>query len=363
MKRINMNSKKGFTLVEIMCTIAIVITLLSVTVVGVTDHLNNAKTAATIVSLNYKKLDQIDGEAFGDPEGHSASAVTIDDSSTPAVADTANSGNKISTGSQVDKTMSGGLANNLSDAAQTPAQAETPAEQNPATPREEAINACAESISNYASAHNVDYLPGTENFPQLLAQGEIDAKALYDAGGYTGARYFTYYPATGTVTLANGDGKWMECKDGQNMIKASLDEAGAAATPGCNVRTIMDADYLSNPNKAIYIGINKTADGTYQIVPNICIDVNGNFNTVITHRFDSGTGWKSSRDTFDAANLIGDNGKKTANFNAYVNYVTNRSGEMIDTTGFDMSQFNTRRSTAAQNKVWQDYVQGLRTSY
>ena len=107
----------------------------------------------------------------------------------------------------------------------------------------------------------------------------------------------------------------------------------------------------------------KTSDGTYQIVPNVCVDVNGNFNTVITHRFDSGTGWASSRDTFDAVGLIGDNGKKTANFNAYVNYVTNRSGEMIDTTGLDMSQFTTRRSTDAQNKIWQAYIQDLRTKY
>ena len=364
MKRIYLESKRGFSLVEIVCTVAIILILCSVTVVGVTDHINNTKKAAAIINLNYRKLDQIDNEVFGDDEGHSAAAGSPADTGTADVtADTANSGNKISTERQVSKTMSGGIANNLSDAADTPAQAETPEEQNPESPRDAAIKSCADTLSNYAKQHNVAFLPGTENFPELLAQGEVDAKALYDAGGYTGARYFTYCPATGNVALANGEGKWMECRDGQNMIKASLDEAGAAATPGCNVRTIMDSDFLNNPNKVIYIGINKTSDGTYQIVPNVCVDVNGNFNTVITHRFDSGTGWASSRDTFDAVGLIGDNGKKTANFNAYVNYVTNRSGEMIDTTGLDMSQFTTRRSTDAQNKIWQAYIQDLRTKY
>lgn len=361
MTRIYMDSKRGFSLVEIMCTIAIVLILLSVTALGVTDHLNNAKKTSEVVLVHYRGLDQIDNEAFGDDKGHSASTGTSQGQTGTGSAD-ASSGTKDSTSGQVNKTMSGGISNELSDAANTPAQADVPDEQKENTTREDAINSVAQNLSNYAAQHNVSFLPGTEDLLTKLATGEVDAKAMYDAGGYTGARYFTYCPATGTVALANGNGKSMECKDGQNLIRASLDEPGAAATPGCNVRTQMDSNFLNDPTKVIYIGINKTKDGTYQIVPNICIDVNGNFNSVITHRHDAGTGWVSTRETFDAENLMDVNGR-TANFNSYVNYVTNASGEMLDLRGYDMSQFTTRRSTSAQNDLWKAYVQSLRTSY
>jgi prepilin-type N-terminal cleavage/methylation domain-containing protein len=356
-----MDSKRGFSLVEIMCTIAIVLILLSVTALGVTDHLNNAKKTSEVVLVHYKGLEQIDGEAFGDDKGHSASIGSAQGQTGTGTAD-ASSGTKNATGNQVNKTMSGGISNELSDAANTPAQADVPDEQKEDLAREDAINSAAQNLSNFASQHDVSFLPGTEDLLTHLATAEVDAKAMYDAGGYSGARYFTYCPATGVTQLANGNGKSMECKDGQNLIRASLDEAGAAATPGCNVRNQMDSNFLNDPNKVIYIGVNKTKDGTYQIVPNVCIDVNGNFNSVITHRHDAGTGWVSTRETFDAENLMDVNGR-TANFNSYVNYVTNASGEMLDLRGYDMSQFTTRRSTSAQNDLWKAYVQTLRTSY
>lgn len=341
MKRTINYSKKGFTLVETMCTVAIGVILLSVTALGISDHLSNTHKTAQLVVRSRSNLDLIEDEVYGGTSGASVSSTANGKASQSAI------------GGNGGGTSGGGSSISREDSVK-PAAAEA-AEQEAEEARHDEVTNLAESISAYAETHGVTYLPGTENLPNILAAGELAARDLYEEGGYTDPRYFTYNPATGKISLANGTGKNFECRDGQNMIKASLDEAVAASTPGCNVRSLMDSSFLNSSKSNIYIGVKKNEDGTYQIVPNVCIDVNGNFNSIITFNFGNGTG-TVNRNTFNANN-------PPKNWDGYVAYVTNAGGEMIDLSKADLSNYTTRRSTSAQNKEWMTYVQSLRTAY
>jgi len=360
MKRLY-TSRKGFTLVEIVCVIAIIAILAAVTAISITDHLNNSKRAAYMVQLNRSGLSELD-EVFGDKKTETVtitgdnllSGVTGTNTSTGPVLSGGNAGG----GNGSVAGGSGAAAGGTDVGTPAPEPAAAPEEEGDKEPapfnKEEAIKDLTNTITNYANEHNVQYLPGTEQLPSILAAAEASAVELYEQNGYTDPRYFKYTPATGAVTPTNGSGKSFECKDGQNMIKASLNEDGAASTPGYNVRTLLDSDFLANPSKSIYVGVYKNSDGSYQIVPNVCVDVNGNFNSIITFNFGNNIS-EVDRSKFNA-----DNPPKT--WNGYVAYVTNASGMMMDLSKADMSGYSAHGSTKAQNTTWKSYVQGLRTS-
>ncbi|SCW26325.1 prepilin-type N-terminal cleavage/methylation domain-containing protein [Ruminococcaceae bacterium YRB3002] len=373
MKRLDNISKKGFTLVETMCTVAIIVTLLAATTIGVTDHLNRAHSTANIVLTSRKNLDAIDSEAF-DHSGHSFST------SDKVAADTTTGGSSSSSSSSESPKASSGVSGMISSTNDISSDlAEAAAEEAIATPDPEAqaqedarsamIADVTSSISAFAASHNVSYLPGTENLPEILATAEVSAQELYEQKGFTDPRYFMYCPATGEIKLSTNDGKKMRCDDGQNFTRAILDEAAArdikSATNGeaVNLRTQMTESYLNNSSKYIYIGVNKNSDGTYQIVPNVCIDVNGNFNSIITYDFDNGTRWQSDRNTFNADTLKNSAGQRTANWNGYVNFVTNASGSMLDLSRIDTSAYTSNRSNYQENEAWRASVQELRVAY
>jgi len=362
MTRLNTYSKRGFTLVETMCTVAIIVTLLAITTVGITDHLDRAHSTANVVLTSRKNLDAIDGEAFSN-DGHSVGVGDTTPANTPSAPAT-------SSDSEAPKSTSGNSGiiastNEISSDIAEAAAEEAVAEPDDEMTAEEAARAAliadvASSISSYAEAHGVDYLPGTEDLPTIIATAEVSAQALYEQRGFTDPRYFKYNLATGEIITADNDGKSMTCYDGQNMIKASLNEDAAENinkttdknTP--NLRTQITSDYLNDSSKYIYIGVNKNSDGTYQIVPNICIDVNGNFNSIITHTFKNNRA-TVNRDTYNANN-------PSKSWDGYVAYVTNASGEMFDLSKADLSAFTSRKSNSTQNSQWMAYVQSLRTA-
>ena len=54
-------TRKGFTLVEMVLVIAIIVILTSVLVIGVTKYLNGANTAAVSVSMHNSYIDEVAG--------------------------------------------------------------------------------------------------------------------------------------------------------------------------------------------------------------------------------------------------------------------------------------------------------------
>jgi prepilin-type N-terminal cleavage/methylation domain-containing protein len=340
MKRINNYSKRGFTLVETMCTVAIAVLLISVTSLGISDHIANTKRTAVIVQRSRSTLDEIDQEVYG-----GSNLSNVNHASYNGVADASSGNSGSSTGSGA------GAASNVRSDDVKPAVEEAE-EKSAEEQRRDAINSLSTEISDFAETHGVTFLPGTENLPNIIATAEISARELYDEKGFTDPRYFIYNPATGTIKLSRNEGKNMECTNGQNVIKASLNEDAAANTPGCNVRSLMDSSFLNNKNSNIYIGVYKQDDGTYQIVPNLCIDVNGNFNSVITFNFGNGTS-NVNRSTYNSNN-------PPKNWDGYVTFVTTAGGEMLDLSDADLSGYTTRCSTKAQNAEWTAFVQAKR---
>ena len=385
------HNKKGFTLIESVCVVAIIVMLSSVLIMAIGDHIRNAKKAAAILENNNDTLHAIDQQVYGtvhynrstgDAElygttgtpggGSSAGGASTGGGAaggSPAAGADSTGGSGGSGGSG-----GGGAAvvpseikdNDITDVApesggEYVSGEEDFAEENAAVPEDEdgeeeedpeeaQIAAVAGSINAFATAHDVSYLPGTEELPNIIATAEVTAVNLYQEGDYTGPRYFTYCPATGETRLANGNGTYMQQDIGQNLLKAYLRDAAAEACEGSNVRGRLDSSFLSDSSRVIYIGVNQSADGSYQVVPNLCIDTLGNFNTVITFRYSNST---TDRVTWNS----------NGGWNSYVNYVTNQSGDMLDTSVLDTSAYTRSSSAAHDNPIWQAAINDLRSSY
>ena len=341
-------SKKGFTLVETSCTIAIIVTLASVTALGIHDYIDNTnKVANDVILRNYSELEVADREVFG-TEGQSFSARMTPGAGSETITST--SMDPISQGS-----MTGSLTigDTLGKAASAEAKPVDPNQER----RDAEIASLASEYSQFAEAHNVKYLEGTEeyNIPEIIASAVVNAKDYYlsspPADGK--AMYYKYDVSTGKIIWS---GTTMECTDGQNLIRASLNDSRAVNNNvGCNVRSQMDANFLES--NCIYVGVGYY-NGELVSIPNVCIDINGNFNTVITHRVDNGirvhNDGSNARETFNA------NKPSWKNFVTYVNYVTDSNLNMLDLSVLDVSDYTTRTSTTAQNVDWQSQVQSLR---
>lgn len=62
MSKIMKNSKRGFTLVEMVLVIAIIVILAAVMIAGIGDYLSRARKAASEVTRHYSETDSIIGE-------------------------------------------------------------------------------------------------------------------------------------------------------------------------------------------------------------------------------------------------------------------------------------------------------------
>ena len=382
------NSKKGFTLVEITTTIAIILTLLAVTTIGISDHINNTKKASQLVIRNYSQLDELDAEVFDTQQQSFTAAKVVPEAvdNSPAQSGTTSGlAGVISTINDV--TNIDPITTGIEDASAD------------ITDEQKAENAAvaektSEIMSELLSHPNFNVIPGAESVVEEIARAEVKALEKYREYiaernlGTDTALFLTYCPATQEIALANGDGSWMECWNGQNFERAYLAEmnidgshttgqyyreytnnssavkdylAGNETLQNSNVRFQIDEDFLTTESNAyrvtstsrgkdtsnvIYLGVKGD-----QVVPCVCIDVNGNLNTINTYRY------------------------TTAQFNTYVNFVQGGTGHMLDTTTFDSycqatgqaydtsvdANGNSTSTANNHNKaLWQKYIKYLR---
>ena len=381
------NSKKGFTLVEVSTTIAIILTLLAVTTIGINDHIHNAHKASKLVVRNYSQLDELNAEVFDtDKQSFSAAqAVAPAEESVTTSGSTSGLSGVISTLNDV--TNIDPVTTGIEDAA-----AEITEEQR--VENEKVAERTSELMSELLSHPNFNVIPGAEAAVEELARAEVKALALYNEYiaehnlGTNTALYLTYCPATQEIALANGTGQRMECWNGQNFERAYLAEmnvdgslttgqyysqytnnnsavkdylAGNETLQNSNVRFQIDEDFLTTESNdyrvtstsggkdtrnVIYIGVRGD-----QVVPCVCIDVNGNLNTINTYNY------------------------SVSEFNKYVNFVQGGTGHMLDTTTFDNycqatgqayrtdvdSKGNLTSGANNHNKtLWQNYIKYLR---
>ncbi|MCR5061125.1 MAG: prepilin-type N-terminal cleavage/methylation domain-containing protein [Saccharofermentans sp.] len=382
------NSKKGFTLVEITTTIAIILTLLAVTTIGISDHINNTKKASQLVIRNYSQLDELDAEVFDTQQQSFTAAKVVPeavDNSPAQSGSTSGLAGVISTINDV--TNIDPVTTAIEDEA-----ADITDEQR--AENEAVAEKTSEIMSELLSHPNFNVIPGAESVVEELARAEVKALDKYREYiaernlGTDTALFLTYCPATQEIALANGDGSWMECWNGQNFERAYLAElnidgsrttgryyreytnnssavkdylAGNETLQNSNVRFQIDEDFLTTESNAyrvtstsrgkdtsnvIYLGVKGD-----QVVPCVCIDVNGNLNTINTFRY------------------------TTAQFNTYVNFVQGGTGHMLDTTTFDSycqatgQAYDTSvdangNSTSAADKhniaLWKNYIKYLR---
>jgi prepilin-type N-terminal cleavage/methylation domain-containing protein len=384
------NSKKGFTLVEIASTIAIILTLLAITTVSVSDHIANTKKASNLVIRNYSQLDVADSEVF-DSEGQSFSA--LKDIPVNTVDSTPEAPARTSAISGVVSTINDVTTIDPEAAVIEDTTAEISEEQR--VENEKVAERTSAIMSELLSHPNFNVIPGAESVVEELARAEV--KALDKYNEYIAERnldsntalFLTYCPATQEIALANGDGSWMECWNGQNFERAYLAElnidgshttgqyyreytnnsgavkdylASNETLQNSNVRFQIDEDFLTSESNAyrvtstskgkdtrnvIYLGVRGD-----QVVPCVCIDVNGNLNTINTYRY------------------------TTAQFNTYVNFVQGGTGHLLDTTTFDNYcqatgqayrtdvDANGNSTSAANNHnkaLWQNYIKYLRS--
>jgi type IV pilus assembly protein PilA len=61
MKKIQ-KSKKGFTLVEMVLVIAIIVILAAVLIIGITKYLNGANAASASISMHQSEIDSVTGD-------------------------------------------------------------------------------------------------------------------------------------------------------------------------------------------------------------------------------------------------------------------------------------------------------------
>ncbi|MBO4635905.1 MAG: type II secretion system protein [Clostridiales bacterium] len=381
-----MRNRKGFTLLETMVTVAIIVMLSSVIIISIGDHIKNARKAATILENNNRTLAAIDNEVYGTPQNYqipvSADIISRNVSGgggsaaasyTGAGGAGGSGGSGEASGDPVDMITSeegasdelittdedfssadGVIPENETDNAASEEENALSEEEI----RENAINAVAATINSYATQHNVTYLEGTQDLPRILATAEVTAIELYEQGGYDSPRYIEYTPATGGTRVLTT----MEQLNGQNLTRNYLAEAEAQYTATLaenstgNIRGQIDQNFLTQEretnsnyttrrcdnNHVIYIGVNRNPDGTLQVVPNICVDTNGNFNTINTFRYNNST--------TDRVNVNGNGG-----WNSYVNFVTDSSGGMLDLSNYTAQSLTSKAE-------WVTYVNSLRAS-
>lgn len=349
-------NKHGFTMVEIVCVIAIIVTLLAVTTIGITDHLNRTKMAANRVIVSRRQLDSIDIEVFDDekPSGH-----TFVTSSSTTTTKTGNSSGF--SGSEVASVISGSVQTVELPEVITPDPAKVTLPELTASQtairdyNPERFDSIYNYFDNYTTKHNVELLEGAEDVVLVLATAEAAAAKVYEEGNYNTPRYIKYYPASGVTQVATS----MTSSVGQNYIKGYLVDSAAEKTEGTNVRGQLNGSFLNNSNNCIYIGVNRDTNGDLQIVPCVCIDTNGNYNTVITHTFSNKID-SPNRSTYNAET----GGSK--GWNSYVMYVTNAAGDILDTSVLDTSRYTREENvTRAKefNTEWKAAMQELRISY
>jgi hypothetical protein len=215
-------------------------------------------------------------------------------------------------------------------------------------------------------------IPGTEDIDiaGIIAAAETLARETYkadyiDSGSrdYNKTKYYTYCPATGELKLANGNGKSMEAWNGQNFTRANLEEMSGSRNIAVenydNVRFSMDRDfflYESNSyrvvsttgsrdsSNVIYIGVKgNSAKTNIEVIPAICIDVNGHINTVNTPSYTDG------------------------NWDAYRKFVQGTTGHLLDTSSFEQWSQSTGRVFVGENNAdkatWQAYLDALRNGW
>ena len=359
MKKMNNMNKRGFTLVEMVTTTAIIVIMSSITIVGVKDHIRNAERVTEDIDLYHQRLVSIQDGDYSSQFEHNADANTM------SLGFNTNRGGDQMTfgdGSNSSYGGSGDAAAAEAAPAEIEVQGTEEAEAEELSDRDIAVQARADEISAYANAHGVNYLPGTENLPMIIAEGEMCAIEAYENGGYDAPRYFEYIPATGEVIVHTN----IEQRNGQNLTRNYLNESEARYTTQYtdsqtgNIRGQIDEAFLTNAresntnymtsrcdrNHSIYYGINRNADGSLQVVPNICIDTNGNFNTINTYNFgiNRASGDRSSVRATDSRNRSWD---------SYVDFVTTNDGGMLD-----LSTYTAQSLTSKQN--WVAYVNTLR---
>lgn len=396
-------NKRGFTLVELTTTIAIIVILLSVISVNISDHMRRARLAASFVGQHNDLLLAAEQEGFRDDfaiaPNASGNVTGLAGRSTSDSIGGAGSGNGASVG------LTDGFADeNAHPLPLTNEQAMNnvfdrviPATNESITPEQrEQIVARANNIVDYSEEHNVRELENAEvaTIAAHVAVGESLAASLYDESGVRGARYYTYCPATGEIALANGTGTYCEPWMGQNFLNSRLAEMcgnegnnygnhwsnssqefkdavyANSDIYNTNIRFQLDSDFLTDEDNdyrhsysangrasadqrnVIYIGVNRLADGTIQVVPNVCIDANGNLNTINTPRYNNSTN----------------------DWNAYVNYIQGNTGSMLDVTTFNQyciennikknGNYLTYETLVAGDKAtWQRYINALRNGW
>ena len=281
MKKI-MNNKRGFTLVEIVCTIAIIVTLASVTSLGVHDYIENAEKARDIVVLTHNsQLDELETEVFA-TNGHSWASAEV-------VAEAVSMKSPEEVNDAVNKaTIGGAIDNGLADVAG--ADAETP--EKPDDPKT-IFNANVE----VARDQNPEYFDNQVAKITSLVAGVEDDGNLEDAIKAIAAaatsirekyyneqvatniesnliKFYTYCPATGAIEKVNGDGKTMTAEGGQSLATGDVSDQH------------LDSDFFTDPNKVIFVAVKGTKDKKQiEVIPCICIDVDGHLNTVSTSNY------------------------------------------------------------------------------
>ncbi|MBP5262041.1 MAG: type II secretion system protein [Clostridiales bacterium] len=373
MKKI-MNNKRGFTLVEIVCTIAIIVTLASVTSLGIHDYIRNAETAGDMViqARGGEELVQMEAEVFGSNGQAWASPEVIEEAPQKSQEQIISEVNKATIGGDIDN----GITEAAAMAQATPEKPEEPERDFNAN-----IAAARDMNPSYYDGEvarlrtllaGATPIPGTEDIDiaGIIAAAETLARETYkadyiDSGSrdYNKTKYYTYCPATGELKLANGNGKSMEAWNGQNFTRANLEEISGSRNIAVenydNVRFSMDRDfflYESNSyrvvsttgsrdsSNVIYIGVKgNSAKTNIEVIPAICIDVNGHINTVNTPAYTDG------------------------NWDAYRKFVQGTTGHLLDTSSFEQWSQSTGRVFVGENNAdkatWQAYLDALRNGW
>jgi prepilin-type N-terminal cleavage/methylation domain-containing protein len=374
-------NKRGFTLVEIVCTIAIIITLATVTTVGVTEHITRSRKAANLVLKNHEELDKVEIEAF-DSEGQTLSTPVVQEVP-EAEPVSAPGGNHDAIGSS----MNASLTSNLAEGASADALAEDPNEEEETVTipdpviasrlqqaidrQPEVYNNTLTTLTDFAAAHNVSYLEGAGNVKEIISA--CAARAVEQYGNNTQPKFVEVYPCNGNARITS----WgLEQRDGQNLTRnvlAASNETAAMYLTDLgigigNIRTQLDNEFLTtaketrdvvlqnnkaDTNHVLYFGIYRDENNEVVVVPNICIDTNGNFNVINTYQFTHNNTSESDRSTF-----VGNRDNYSRNQNGffdYVNFVTDANGNMLDLSG-------SPASARVSKDAWVAYVNSLRGS-
>ena len=367
-----MYNKRGFTLVEIVTTIAIITILMAMTSIGVTDYIRRTKDAGEQVKLVRSGLAEIDEEVSFDSQGQSFANSVVNDEAAQQAAQAA------AVNEAVGNTLSGDLGAGVVDivedeVAPTPEPIPDPVINNKL---QSAAAKYPEVYNNIIGqlTGNATYLNGAGNVDQIIAS--CAARAVEDAINKkaTLPKFVAVIPATGEARVT---GSGMEALYGQNVTRCDLHAADETAAVNLkelgvgfgNIRSQLDNYFLTTRNEdrpdmlayrnglngdtrhELYFGVYRDENGDIQVVPNICIDANGNYNIVNTYNF---THKKTDAATeYDGSNV--DQFYRAHNgFYDYVRFVTDANGNILDLS-------NSPESARTSNAAWVEYVESLRT--